>query len=581
MKKCVIYCRVSTDQQSNESSIEDLKNYCSKNDLEVCEVFKDNISGYVKDLSKSKQRKLRIKQEESDWEKLKIYIRENNIKQVICYELSRLGRTTIRTLTWIEELKKEGVNIYFKKENLNTLSNDPTTELNIGILSSIANYEGYTIKARTKRGMKESARAGKRVGYGKLPLGYTVDENKFIIVKEEEAEIVREIFKSVASGLSASAVADKLNNRKVPTYNDKHGKVTVLRNGKNRTTDWNPKTIKNIIKSTRYKGYRIFGKKKDNEGKIVNEGEVLKVPRIVSDELWDEANFKIDEHIGYLTTGIKYDYLFKSKITCGQCGYTMKSLRKYGKKGNNKKYANILYYTCQSYLHTHSNCDCGRFRSEVFDEYLYRDLFESGRCLFLSMNKDQFEKTKEELDTKMDYLKQKLEELNDEKKKTKKLYVKGYVTELEMDKDMSSIVAESNKIIEEITHTELALRNLQVVNDVSIKELHKQYFKNDFKTRRDFVERYVQRVKAYKVKKIDFDLTKTHKIVIDWSDKETPAQTTKFVNAKKNEVIWYVEVWAYERIEPIKVLMTSATGTNYIEPNLKFEKDTRIISISQ
>lgn len=578
MKKCVIYSRVSTDHQSNESSIKDLENFCSKNELEVCKIFEETTSGYVKNLSKSEQRKRRIKEEESKWEELKSFIKQNEIKEIICYELSRLGRTTSRTLTWIEELQKEGVNIYFKKENINTLSDEPTTKLLITTLSSIADFEGHTIKARTKRGMKESAKAGKRIGYGKMPLGYSVDENKFIIINQQEADLVSQIYKEAASGISAPIIANKLNKKKIPTYNDKNGKVKVLRNGLIRQSEWNPKTIKNIIRSTRYKGYREFGKRNDGSGNSIS-GEIIKVPRIVSDEIWEEANFKINEHIGYLSSGIKYDYLFKSKITCGQCGYTLKALRKYSRKGDDKKHKDVLYYTCQSYLHTHLNCDCGRFRSEIFDRFLYDDLFESGRGIFISMNKDQYESRRIELDKALEYWNQKKLDLTDEKKKIRNLYVKGYISEKELDKDMSGLVAKTNEAIEEIAHAEQALNNLRIVNNLSIKELHKQYFICDFNTRRDFVEQFVQRIKVYKVDRINHDLTKVHQIKFDWSDKITPAHTTKFVNPKKNEVIWYVELWAFNEIEPMKILMTSSSGTNLVNANLHFDKNSRSISI--
>ncbi len=50
MKKAVIYSRVSstTDRQSTERQVLDLKSYAQKNEFKVCKVFEEKISGAKK-----------------------------------------------------------------------------------------------------------------------------------------------------------------------------------------------------------------------------------------------------------------------------------------------------------------------------------------------------------------------------------------------------------------------------------------------------------------------------------------------------------------------------------------------------
>jgi len=548
---CVIYARVSTNIQDTESQIRDLQKWAKYSDFEVKEIFKENITGYDK------------VEKRPDYERMKEYIKTHKIKQVLTYELSRLGRTAQQTLTEIKYFTNEGVNVYFKKDNLNTISNSGINQLILTILSGIAEMEGITLKERTKRGRMISADKGKRVGFSKIPLGYAIDQNGFIIINEEDAELVRTMYKAVASGLSAGRIAKDLNFKGIPTYQQKNKKTKILRNNIITTPRWNPKTIKNIIKNTRYKGYRNYG------------GDTFKVPRIVTDEIWEEANLKLNEHIGYLSR-TKYDYLFKSKITCGQCGYTLKSLRKYSKKGENKKHRDVLYYTCQSYLHTGINCDCGRFRSEVFDDYLYKILFERGRGIQTVIDKERSKSKITELRKKIEYWKGEIDTLKQEQDKITKVFIKGRISEEKYDSEYGILLIRINDANSEISRFKKILSNIETPKDYNIIE--KYYLNADFATKREFVEQNVQRIKAYKVEKVEFDLSNIAVPEMDWNDDKIPVKITRFKEPKKNEVIWYVELWSFDEIDPIVTLISSASGTNFTNSKLQFRKESRSIS---
>lgn len=556
MEKLVIYYRVSTETQDEQSQLTDLIAWSKANNFEVDKVFGEKISGYD------------VTAEREELENLKSYVVSKGIKTVLVWELSRLGRSTLQTLQHIEFFTQHKVNVIFKKENLHTLSDNFTNKLVINLLTSIAEMERNTLVQRTRRGMINSARNNKRIGFGKMPLGYEADENGFIRINEKESKIVREMYKYVASGLSAQRVAKEFNAKGIPTYNEKMGKKKMLKSGQIVPAKWNPKTIKNIIKSTRYKGVRTFGE------------HTIPVPRIVDDELWAEANKKIDEHIGYISR-TKYNYLAKSKITCGHCGYTLKSIRKYGKQGLNKKYREVLYYTCQSYLHTYVNCDCGRFRSEVFDLYLYKILFEHSRGLLTLIQNGSSAKEKEELRKRIDYWSGEKASAVKEKNRVLSLYKKGFIDDKELENDFSAISKRVNEAESENLRLSNSLQNLEVPEGLTMDIMRKHYWNSDFATRRAFVEEHIQRIKAYKVKDVDFDLTEvTYTSYEDRGDnKITVIKNKGFNEPKRNEVIWYVEIFAFNRPDPIKALMTSGTGTNYVNPNLSYDKEKRIISL--
>ena len=349
----------------------------------------------------------------------------------------------------------------------------------------------------------------------------------------------------------------------IPTSSQKLGKKTILRNGDIIQTQWNSKTIKNIIKNTRYKGYRTYG------------GEIFSVPQIIDEKLWAEANKRLGEHIGYLCR-TKYNYLAKGKIICGQCGYTLKSLRKYSKKKED-----VLYYHCQSYLHTGQNCDCGRFRSEVFDKNLYSILMGHSKGLETLVGQGSLAKEKEELNKKIEYWNIEKDSAIKEKNRVLTLFKKGFIDESEMESDFGKINKKINESNTEILRLSNLLQKIEVPEESFIEVMKKYYWNSDFATRRTFVEKYIEKIKVYKVKIIDFDLNKISNIVYEDGGNNTISVVTKkgFQKPKKNEVLWYVEVFAFNKDIPIKIFMTSGTDTNYMSPDLEFDKINRILSL--
>ena len=105
MKKIVVYARISTNEQNIESQIDAIQTHCKNNGYEIVETFQDIITGS----SKATERE--------GFQQLFNFLTINiEVKNLICYEYSRLGRSFIDTYTIIESLKNKGVNIYFKKE---------------------------------------------------------------------------------------------------------------------------------------------------------------------------------------------------------------------------------------------------------------------------------------------------------------------------------------------------------------------------------------------------------------------------------------------------------------------------------
>ena len=147
MDKVVILARVSTDRQEYQRQINELTAYCENVGWSVDEIFANKVSGAK-----------RIEEREEILSLVE-YVREHRIKRVVCLEISRVGRNTLEALKVIQYLTENGVSLFVKNYNLETLDANgkpnPITSLICTILLEIASMERLTIKERMESGRKQ------------------------------------------------------------------------------------------------------------------------------------------------------------------------------------------------------------------------------------------------------------------------------------------------------------------------------------------------------------------------------------------------------------------------------------------
>lgn len=147
MDKVVILARVSTDRQEYQRQINELTAYCKNVGWSVEEIFANKVSGAK-----------RIEEREEILSLVE-YVREHQIKRVVCLEISRVGRNTLEALKVIQFLTENGVSLFVKNYNLETLDANgkpnPITSLICTILLEIASMERLTIRERMESGRKQ------------------------------------------------------------------------------------------------------------------------------------------------------------------------------------------------------------------------------------------------------------------------------------------------------------------------------------------------------------------------------------------------------------------------------------------
>ena len=144
--RVVILARVSTDKQLYERQVVEMEQYCKSVGWDVAKVFVNKVSGTKRN------------EDRPEIVEMLQYIEENKIDKVCVLEISRLGRNTLEALKVINYLNENGVSLYVKNYNLETLIDgkvNPVASLICTILLEIASMERLTINERMTSGRNQ------------------------------------------------------------------------------------------------------------------------------------------------------------------------------------------------------------------------------------------------------------------------------------------------------------------------------------------------------------------------------------------------------------------------------------------
>lgn len=142
----VLLCRVSTNHQDYNRQITELTEFCTHQGWNIEKIFANKVSGAKKN------------EERTEIQEMIAYIRAHEIDKVVVLEISRLGRNTLEALKVIQTLNEEGICLYVKNYNLETIVNgkvNPVASLICTILLEIASMERLTIAERMTSGRNQ------------------------------------------------------------------------------------------------------------------------------------------------------------------------------------------------------------------------------------------------------------------------------------------------------------------------------------------------------------------------------------------------------------------------------------------
>ena len=184
MEKVILLVRVSTDRQEYRRQINELKDFCAKMNWDIVGTFANKVSG-----AESIENRTEITE-------MIEFVRTNDVKRVVCIEISRLGRNTLEALKVIQILNENKVSLYIKNYSLETLNNDgsvnPVASLICTILLEIASMERLTIRERMNSGrtqyIERCRRDGVKMG---RPSTYKKDLDSYRLQYQKEIGLLK------------------------------------------------------------------------------------------------------------------------------------------------------------------------------------------------------------------------------------------------------------------------------------------------------------------------------------------------------------------------------------------------------
>ena len=201
-----------------------------------------------------------------DFQKGMKLIEEGRVKNFITKDLSRLGRNYLEVGMYTDVIFPK-YNVRFIAVHDNYDSNNVESNDMAPIVNLFNEWHPKETSKKVRAVFKAKAERGERVS-SQVPYGYSRDESTPIgskksiklVIDEESAKVVREIYKLCASGLGPTFIANILKERKIlkPSMysyekNGKYGAVTDV----TEPYGWNGRTVADILDNEVYIGNTI------------------------------------------------------------------------------------------------------------------------------------------------------------------------------------------------------------------------------------------------------------------------------------------------------------------------------------
>lgn len=343
-KKVAAYARVSTETEEQANSYQAQVEYYTekiKNNIawDFVGVYTDEgISG-----TDTKHRE--------GFKKMIADALEGKIDMILTKSCSRFARNTVTTLTTVRQLKEKNIDVFFEKEQIH--STDAKGELMLTIMSSLAQDESRNISENVKWGHRQRFSKGQVYMTYKAFLGYKKGAEGKPVIVEEEAKVIRLIYKLFLNGLPISKIARKLEEQGIKTPKGKE--------------KWSTSSIKSILTNEKYKGDCLLQKtySADFITKKVcrNKGELPQYyvkdshPAIIARDVFD----KVQVLIKRMGRGTSAKSFMSGKLICRSCGGI------YGSKiwHSNDKFRKVVWQCNRKYKKRGTQCKSPTITEEM------------------------------------------------------------------------------------------------------------------------------------------------------------------------------------------------------------------------
>ncbi|WP_262458319.1 recombinase family protein [Clostridioides difficile] len=365
IKRVALYIRVSTEEQvlhgdSIRTQTEALQQYAKDNSFIVVDKYVDE--GY----SATNLNRPNLRRMIED-------IKENKIDLILLTKLDRFSRGVKNFYKILDTLEKHKCDWKTILEDYD--SSTASGRLHINIMLSFAENEASQTSERIKFVFNNKIQK-KEVISGKVPFGYRI-ENKHLVIKEDEAEIVRESFDTYIKFSAITKTIQHINSK----FNMKH------------MYKWMQKLLKNKIYIGIYERENILIE--DYCEPIISNKQFYFVQSLL------KKNKRVSKN------KFNIDYIFAGMIVCNSCGRKMSGV--YGLNPSGTLY---LHYRCSLSFGTKLCSNTSRLGEKKVEAFLlenvktelYNAILKHESNNKKSSNKNDTEKLKNKLKKQIEKL---------------------------------------------------------------------------------------------------------------------------------------------------------------------------------
>ena len=360
MSRAAIYARVSDKSQAEEDKtsiseqIGDMEAYCESKGLTITARYQEVGRGW------SKKR--------PEFQRMLADAKKGRFDTIVCWKSDRLSRGMYPAAALMEVVEAHQIRLEAVLDAIDMKT--------FGLMAAIGKIELDNFRERSTMGKRGTAKQG-RVPTGGLPYGYRIGDDGRPEVVEEQAEVVRRIFRMyVDERMGSYSIAVRLTDEGVPTQS---GKLL-----------WLQSRVHHILKNATYTGTWVYGRYRhvstEDGMKVYNQPRdtwiEIPVPQVIDDKTWERAQKLKRQRGSKAKRNTKVVYLLQHLLKCGECGrnfharasWTTTSVR------NGKAYTYDLstprrYYMCNGMQSMRLRCrEKPYIRAEQLEEPIWREV---------------------------------------------------------------------------------------------------------------------------------------------------------------------------------------------------------------
>ena len=358
--RAAIYARVSDKSQDGEDKTSiaeqtgDMEAYCESKGLTITARYQEVGRGW------SKKR--------PEFQRMLADARRGRFDTIVCWKSDRLSRGMYPAAALMEVVEAHQIRLEAVLDAIDMKT--------FGLMAAIGKIELDNFRERSTMGKRGTAKQG-RVPTGGVPYGYRIgDDGRFEVV-EEQAEVVRRIFRMyVDERMGSYSIAVRLTDEGVPTQS---GKML-----------WLQSRVHHILGNATYTGTWLYGRYRhvstEDGMKVYDQPKdtwiEIPVPQVVDDETWKRAQKLKKQRGTKAKRNTKVVYLLQHLLKCGECGrnfharasWTTTSVRK-GKAYTYDLTTPRRYYMCNGMQSMRLRCrEKPYIRAEQLEEPIWREV---------------------------------------------------------------------------------------------------------------------------------------------------------------------------------------------------------------